>query len=318
MLSRKRLPYLEPRMKDHKSPKRRDTTQRDEASGEAPAAPAAPAPGDGEEPLDLGGGTRLESIEEIREATRAVRTPTLKEEAPGAELLPYRPTHRPPLALLCVLDDGQPDGEWVRIRTAKFTIGRSEGDLIIPHDTLMSGRHAQLSRQVEKGRHRWYLTDLESTNGTYVRVGKAALKHSQELLLGSHRYRFEAAAGEGGDGGGSNDEDAPRQTKGWEVAAAGGSTPSLVELTSRGDGQRFLLNKPENWVGRDAGQCAVARPNDPTVSPRHARLYRDAKGRWFIENARSLNGTWVRLDKVPIDGTGQFQLGEQRFLLRVL
>ena len=302
-------------MKDHKSPKRRDTTLRDD---EAPVAPVAPGPGGEEEPLDLGGGTRLESAEEIREATRAVRTPTLKEEAPGAELLPYRPTHRPPLALLCVLDDGQPDGEWVRIRTAKFTIGRSEGDLVIPHDTLMSGRHAQLSRQVEKGRHRWYLADLQSTNGTYVRVGKAALKHGQELLLGSRRYRFEAAAGEAGEGGGAEEEGAPRQTKGWEVATGGGSTPALVELTKRGDGQRFLLSKPENWVGRDAAQCAVALTNDPTVSPRHARLYCDAKGRWFIENARSLNGTWVRLDKVPIDGTGQFQLGEQRFLQRVL
>jgi pSer/pThr/pTyr-binding forkhead associated (FHA) protein len=308
-------------MKDDKPGKRPRTKLRDDPTRDDRAAAEAAGPGSpgGDEPLDPAGGTRLESAEEIREATRAVRTPTLKEEAPGAETLPYRPAHRPPTALLCVLDDGKLDGEWLRIRTAQFVIGRSEGDLIIPHDTIMSGRHAALSRQVEKGRHRWYLTDLQSTNGTYVRVSKAAVKHGQELLIGSRRYRFEGAAdgpppGEGGGGDGP----APRGTQGWDVAAAGGVTPSLVELTARGEGQRFLLTRPENWVGRDATQCPVALANDPAVSPRHCRLSRDARGRWFVENARSLNGTWVRLDRTPIDGTGQFQLGEQRFLLRVL
>ena len=88
-------------------------------------------------------------------------------------------------------------------------------------------------------------------------------------------------------------------------------------MTSRGEGQRFLLTKPENGVGRDPTQCSIVLANDQAVSPRHARLYRDGKGRWFVENSRSLNGTWVRLDKTPVDGTGQFQLGEQRFLVRV-
>jgi pSer/pThr/pTyr-binding forkhead associated (FHA) protein len=303
-------------MKDPRSGKRERTKLRDEPTRDQ--IPAVPDPGaaDSEQPPEPIEGTRLESVEEIRAATQAVRTPTLKEQVPGSDTLPYRPAHRPPVAQLCVLDDGQLDGEWVRIRTAKFVIGRSEGDLIIPHDTIMSGRHALLSRQVENGRYRWYLSDLQSTNGTYLRVGKAALKPGQELLLGSRRYRFEGPAGDGSQTG-VPDESTPRGTQGWEVAAPGGSTPSLVELTSRGEGQRFLLTKPENWVGRDASQCAIVLANDQSVSPRHCRLFRDARGRWFVENARSLNGTWVRLDRIAIDGTGQFQLGEQRFLLRV-
>ena len=308
-------------MKDVKAGKRGNTTLRDDPTREEAAAPAPAAADPGapdDEPIELSEGTRLESVEEIRAATRAVRTPTLKEQAPGEETQPHRPTRRPPMALLCVLDDGHLDGEWVRVRTAEIVIGRSEGDLVIPHDTLMSGRHAKLIRQVEKGRYRWYVTDLESTNGTYARVGKAMLKHGQEILFGSRRYRFEAAGAPPPAEGAAAGGEAPRGTQGWEVAAPAGGTPSLVELTSRGEGQRFLLTKPENWVGRDASQCAVALSSDPTVSPRHARLYRDGKGRWFVENARSLNGTWVRLDKIPIDGTGQFQLGEQRFLVRVL
>ncbi|MCI0460514.1 MAG: FHA domain-containing protein, partial [Gemmataceae bacterium] len=55
------------------------------------------------------------------------------------------------------------------------------------------------------------------------------------------------------------------------------------------------------------------------ANPRHARLYRDAKGQWHIANHKSLNGVWLRLvQPQPIETACQFQLGEQRFLLRVL
>src|SRR4051794_27294332 len=62
---------------------------------------------------------------------------------------PFRPTLRPPMALLNVLDDGCDTGEVLRIRTASFVIGRIEGDLIIPHDEGISGRHAEINRCLE-------------------------------------------------------------------------------------------------------------------------------------------------------------------------
>ena len=58
----------------------------------------------------------------------------------------------------------------------------------------MSSRHAEVVRQFEKGQFRWHLADLQSTNGTYVRIpGKVPLKHGQEMLLGGGRFRFDAA-----------------------------------------------------------------------------------------------------------------------------
>lgn len=283
--------------------------RRTELPSEPPARPEDDA-------ADSGGpveGTRMESVEEIRQATGVLRTPTLKE-ATGSDTMPFRPLQRPPLALLCVLDDGKDDGEWVRIRRSPFVIGRVEGDLVIPHDSLISGRHAELSQRVEKGRYRWHLTDLRSSNGTYVRLSRALLRHGSELLLGSRRYRFDGPAGEQA----VISEGAPPQgTRGWREPAVG-SAPSLVELTPRGDGQRYLLPAEENWLGRDPTQATVVLANDPLVSPRHARLARDAKGRWMLENARSLNGTWIRQERIAIDGAGQFQLGEQRFLIKLL
>ena len=98
------------------------------------------------------------------------------------------------MALLCIVDDGSEEGEWLRLRGDQFVIGRSDGHLIIPHDTMMSSRHAELVRKHEGGKYRWYLNDLHSTNGAFVRIGKAALQHDQELLIGTTRFRFEAAA----------------------------------------------------------------------------------------------------------------------------
>jgi hypothetical protein len=62
----------------------------------------------------------------------------------------------------------------------------------------------------------------------------------------------------------------------------------------------------------------VVLADDPLVSPRHARIYRNAKQRWHIENCRSVNGVWLRIDRMALDAACQFQVGEQRFLFRVL
>ena len=59
----------------------------------------------------------------------------------------YRPVLRPPMAMLCLLDDGREDGEWIRLRKDVTTIGRTEGDIVVPHDTAMSGRHAAIQRE---------------------------------------------------------------------------------------------------------------------------------------------------------------------------
>ena len=38
-------------------------------------------------------------------------------------------------------------GEMVRIRVPSFVIGRAEGNLVIPHDGGMSGRHAEIGEE---------------------------------------------------------------------------------------------------------------------------------------------------------------------------
>lgn len=224
------------------------------------------------------------------------------------------------MALLCILDDGREDGEWVRLRSDRIIIGRSQGEIVIPHDAMISGRHAELSRRLENGQCHWQLTDMQSTNGTYVRIGTALLKHGQELIIGGRRYCFHTAAGGASVAPAEGDPapQTPRETTAWQSVAAAQEVPSLVELTARGEGQRYFLTKPENILGRNASTCTLVVTNDALVSPQHARIYRDAKERWHVENTKSLNGTWLRIDQMLLDAACQFRLGEQRFLLRVL
>jgi hypothetical protein len=249
--------------------------------------------------------------------------PGAPAHAPGSppEVSLYRPSQRPPVALLCVLDDGGDDGEWVRLRGERFVIGRANGDLVLPHDNQISGRHAELVRQRdEDGSWVWLLTDLNSTNGTFVRAGSALLKDRQEFIVGRTRYRFEAPQANPpvADAPGSSEAPTPAGgTISWDSQAAATLFYALVELTPAGPGARVPLVRPECWVGSDAAACAAVPANDPFVSPKHAKLTRDAKGRWHVANNRSVNGVWLRVEQMPLAGSCQLQLGEQRFLFKV-
>jgi pSer/pThr/pTyr-binding forkhead associated (FHA) protein len=277
-------------------------------------------------------GTRLESDEDIRQALQARRErlaaqakkgpvggPDKKPVAAPAEIEAQaeRPVIRPPVALLCVLDDGRTDGEWVRLRADVTVIGRTEGNVLIAHDGAISGRHAEIVRQRGPNGYRWSLIDLQSTNGTFVRIGSTFLRNENELIVGSGRYRFEAGPPPppAADPPGAP----PQTTQAWSGAAPVRSlVPSLVEISPAGPVSRTALTLPEYWIGRDAKACAIARPDDVLVSARHARLYRDPKGQWHVENNRSLNGLWLRIaEPMPLAAACQFRLGEQRFIFRI-
>lgn len=270
--------------------------------------------------------TVLESVEEIRAQVRAAAAAHEKEaegrpvrqEDPDRDTQPFRPNLRPSMAILCALDDGEDVGELVRIRASSFVIGRVEGDLIIPHDGGISGRHAEISRRIENGESCWYLKDLNSTNGTFVRASTLVLHDGQELLIGSRRFRFESPA----SATLPDPAQASNATRKWEaVSNADGGTsapPSLVEMTQGRVAHRSPLANQEQWLGRDPRHCSIVI-DDPMVERRHARIDRDERtNRWQITNARSRNGLWARIQEVAMGRGGYFQCGEQRFSFKVL
>lgn len=200
---------------------------------------------------------------------------------PLAEALPYRPILRRPLALLHVIDDGSENGETIRLRGDRLLIGRTDGEVTIPHDITMSTRHALL----EYGGEHWQLSDVGSAGGTFVRVLSARLHDGSCLQLGATRFRFDAVDGE---------------------------DPCLVELLAEDDGTRHSCRGPLTTIGR-AGMGRDIGVADPFISPLHAEV-RSAAGAWRIEN-RGLNGLWVRITgPIKLAHPAQFQCGEQRFV----
>jgi pSer/pThr/pTyr-binding forkhead associated (FHA) protein len=274
-----------------------------------PAEKAAPEPREA---------TRLESDEEIRQAIQARSGQAAARNAKGKpvppsvqEAISERPFERPPMALLCVLDDDKADGEWTRLRADRYILGRGDADVRIPHDHLISGRHAELARQRTADGFRWHLIDLRSTNGTFVRISSSILRDGMELLIGAARFRFEAGEREVRRDVGEPDQNQAAATQSWSADPLNALVPSLVEITPAGPVQRFPLVLPEYWIGRDAANCAIVRHDDLLASPRHARLYRDVDRRWHVENNKSLNGTWFRVtEPMPLGKACRFRLGE--------
>jgi pSer/pThr/pTyr-binding forkhead associated (FHA) protein len=278
--------------------------------------------------------TVLEPVEEVRARVRrtaqevaplisesakeGVKSPPQKPACSSDDTQPYRPTQRPPMALLTVLDDADTEGETIRIRGDSLIIGRVEGSLILPHDGAISSRHAEISRRREGDTFRWYLRDLQSTNGTFVGASSAILQDGQEVLIGVSRLRFEAAKPPA-DASGSQDQ--AGATRKWQTLDpkefAASLFPSLVELVPGAQERRHQLTETETWIGRDRAQASVVLAN-PMVSPRHARVFRDDRGRWLIQNHGSMNGLWLRIDEIHLDCGGHFLCGEQRFVMRVL
>ena len=126
------------------------------------------------------------------------RCPRRPQPAAARSASPFRPTARPPVAVLTVFDDGRTDGEVIRIREPRFIIGRTEGDLRIPLDGRMSARHVEITHQNVGGLHRWVVTDLQSTHGMFVRVSRTVLADKAEILVGNGRYRFDAPQADAG------------------------------------------------------------------------------------------------------------------------
>jgi pSer/pThr/pTyr-binding forkhead associated (FHA) protein len=273
-----------------------------------------PSPSQPQQPT----GTLLETDDAIRQALQGIKpgappAASKQPSPPSSVARPFCPVLRPPVAILTVFDDGKTDGEVIRIRSDRFVIGRTEGDLLIPHDGLMSSRHAEITRQRVGEQWRWVVTDLQTKNGLFVRASRVALSSGAEFLVGHGRYRFEVAAPTA-----ASAAPASEGTRSWgsdATALLGGA--SLVEVIP-GDpaGRKVVLSAKEYWIGSDPA-CAIRREGDLYVEPRHVRLFRDDKNNWDAQHNKTLNGLWLRVPHITVEDGCLFQIGEQRFRLNV-
>jgi pSer/pThr/pTyr-binding forkhead associated (FHA) protein len=90
---------------------------------------------------------------------------------------------------LSQLLEGGGVGEVFPLKKGENLIGRETGDVTFPFDRYVSGRHARID--VIEGRIT--LTDLGSSNGTFIRItGPLVLEPGDQLLIGAQLIRLDA------------------------------------------------------------------------------------------------------------------------------
>lgn len=163
----------------------------------------------------------------------------------------------------------------VPLGAAPVVCGRSDGDLVVPGETV-SRHHARFS--VRDGHA--VVEDLGSLNGTWIRLrAPRALGFGDEVRIGERRLRLA-----------------------WTPAGA-----VLEELET--SGARSAIHPLR------AGATSIGRAGDlrlDHLDPRHARLESTSTGH-IISDLGSRTGTWLRLAAPePLEAGDELLLGAER------
>ena len=231
----------------------------------------------------------------------------------GEDTHEYRPTLRPPVPVLTVLDDGSRDyGEEFRIRADAFSIGRTSGTLKLPNDPSISGAHAEIRRVPWKGGYQWHLHDLGSVNGTFVRSARSAFHEATVMVIGSRRFRLRNPL-KPAHGRPAGPEHSDSDTNLLDnVSIPETVWPVLIEASGKPGGLQLPLRSASATIGRMGGGAEIEL-DDPLVANRHATLKRQRDGSWLMEADFTRNGVWVSVTSIELRSNCFFRLGEQRF-----
>jgi pSer/pThr/pTyr-binding forkhead associated (FHA) protein len=200
----------------------------------------------------------------------------------------FGPSHRPDerAKLVVIGQDGKPGREY-EIESDQTDVGREEGSILLVNDPYVSPRHARLL--FREGR--FFIRDLESVNGVYVRLrAPERLQHADLVLVGLEVLRFEVVSdAERGLG--------PAAERGTQVfgSPAAPRYARLCQRTVEGVTRDvYYPTREETVIGREVGD--VVFTTDPFMSRRHAAIARDpATSTFSLKDLGSSNGTYLAI-----------------------
>ena len=226
------------------------------------------------------------------------------QSAPDPEDL--EPQHREPVSvdvrLVSINEDGS-DGLEIPLRYTETIVGR-RGDTRFPTDAFLSPCH---SRLIVDGR-RLFIEDLESLNGTYVRIRKEVrLSPGDCFLMGRQVLRFERL----------EQHIAPKARSKDGTRYMGSPPPlseyKLLQIGVGGSSQNvYCLPEKGSVLGREKGDI-VFMP-DRFMSGRHAKIFPGDDGHYYLADLNSSNGTWIRIQEgQQLEDGDLIFLGQQLF-----
>lgn len=90
-----------------------------------------------------------------------------------------------------LIGGGGASGDTFFLRGTQVLFGRESGEIIFPHDAYLSRTHARLRMEVGAGTMSVYLEDLDSANGTYLRIrGRVEIKSGDMFRVGDQILRL--------------------------------------------------------------------------------------------------------------------------------
>ena len=209
--------------------------------------------------------------------------------APGAANPP--PQYSPPEArvearLVVIGQDGKPGRDYP-IVDDQTDIGREEGSIVLANDPYVGPRHARLTRR----NGRFFVRDLESVNGVYVRLrGAERLQHGDLVLIGLEVLRFEVVSD-------AEKGLSPAVERGTQIFGSPSAARHmrLCQRTVEGVTRDvYYPTRDEAVVGREQGDIVFT--NDPFMSRRHAAITREpSNGTFSLRDFGSSNGTYLAI-----------------------
>jgi pSer/pThr/pTyr-binding forkhead associated (FHA) protein len=100
-----------------------------------------------------------------------------------------------PVAGWLVALTGKHKGQDFRVRESKTSIGSDEGSDIKLEDEFISGQHANIKFVNKDGERLFILTDLDSSNGTFLndseeRIAREELVDNDSVTFGKTKMKF--------------------------------------------------------------------------------------------------------------------------------
>jgi pSer/pThr/pTyr-binding forkhead associated (FHA) protein len=90
-----------------------------------------------------------------------------------------------------LIGGGGASGDTFFLRGTQVLFGRESGEIIFPHDAYLSRTHARLRMEVGAGTMSVYLEDLDSANGTYLRIrGRVEIRAGDMFRVGDQILRL--------------------------------------------------------------------------------------------------------------------------------
>jgi pSer/pThr/pTyr-binding forkhead associated (FHA) protein len=229
-------------------------------------------------------GARLVGGPEDARAAAYGPNPNLGAAPPAQQQAPVQP--RLDARLVVIGQDGKPGREYP-ILDDQTDIGREEGNIVLQNDPYVAPRHARLTRR----NGRFFVRDLESVNGVYVRLrAQERLQHADLVLVGLEVLRFEVVSD-------AEKGLSPAVERGTQIFGSPSAARHmrLCQRTVEGVTRDvYYPTRDEAVVGREQGDIVFT--NDPFMSRRHAAITRDpSNGTFSLRDLGSSNGTYLAI-----------------------